>query len=187
MASVPDATRQAGVGAARAGPRLLQWPDELETGAALVALGQPCVWLVPRGVAPPEVWADIEDWVRVPADPAELMARLEAVTARANASPAALEVDDDDLLWCDDRCVALSALEGRLMRALVESPRQVVSYASLVEHGWPHGTRDPGTALHAPMKLLRRKIAPLELSIHTVSNRGYLLETPPGSSGRRGS
>jgi DNA-binding winged helix-turn-helix (wHTH) protein len=178
MVSVPDATRQADAGAPRAGPRLLQWPDEHETGAALVARGRPCVWLVPRGAAPPEDWDDIEDWVRVPADPADLMARVAAVAARASVSPVVFHVDGDDLLWCDDRCVALSALEGRLMRALVRSARQVVSYASLVAEGWPGGARDPKTALPAPIKLLRRKIAALDFSIHTVPGRGYLLEPP---------
>ena len=184
MTPVPDATRPAEAGAARASPQLLQWPDDQEAGAALVALGQPCVWPVPPGVVPPKDWSDIEDWVRIPADPVDLMARLASVVARAHVVPLVLHVDTDDMLWCEDECVALSKLEARLMRVLLRFPRQVVNRDTLAAETWPGDSRDPATILPTPIKVLRRKIAPLGLSIHTVPSRGYLLETPPRPLGR---
>jgi hypothetical protein len=62
---------------------LLWWPHARAQGAALVARGEPCVWLVPPQVPPPTEWSDLEDWIRLPSDADEIAARTATVAERA--------------------------------------------------------------------------------------------------------
>jgi DNA-binding response OmpR family regulator len=96
-------------------------------------------------------------------------------------SPPALPVlDADDVLrGADDRWVALSQIEGRLLHLLLERPRQVVRREELEAAAWPRTT--PGArALDVAIVRLRRRIEPFALSIHTVRGTGYLLEADRG-------
>jgi len=61
------------------------------------------------------------------------------------------------------------------MSALIERFGAVVSRDQLSRSGWPKGA--PGrNALDVHVLRLRRRIAPVGLSIKTVRSRGYLLE-----------
>jgi DNA-binding winged helix-turn-helix (wHTH) protein len=69
----------------------------------------------------------------------------------------------------------LPPVEARLMVALIDRFGAVVSRDQLARSGWPEGS--PGrNALDVHVLRLRRRIAPLGLSIKTVRSRGYLLE-----------
>ena len=124
----------------------------------------------------------LEDWIRVPADEADVQARMEALSVRHAAhqheSP---RLDRDGLLRFAGGWVSLPPVEARLMGALIERYGAVVSREQLARSGWPKGA--PGrNALDVHVLRLRRRIAPLDLSIKTVRSRGYLLEAETSSS-----
>lgn len=155
---------------------MVRWPQERERLDELRAVGAPLLLLVEGGVTPPAVEGDAEDWIRVPADEADLRARVEGVERRAQAGrQAPPEIDEDGVLRLGDAWVSLPPVEARLTRALVERYRAVVSRDALARAGWPLGA--PGrNALDVHVLRLRRRLAPVGLTISTVRSRGYLLE-----------
>ena len=142
----------------------------------------PRVLLVDEQHAPPSVADCLEDWIRMPADQADIDERCRGVLLRASAHlPARPELDPDGVLRIGSNWVPLPPVEARLMRALLDRYATVVSRDQLSASGWPHGI--PGrNALDVHMLRLRRRIAPLDLVIRTVRSRGYLLELGPGDA-----
>lgn len=163
---------------------LVKWPDEEMTRELLSAASRPRILLI-RGTAPPPEPDDpLEDWVRLPVDEADLRARVRWLEHRveglAREDRTAPMIDQDGLLRVAELWVALPPVELRLARALLERLGAVVSRDRLARAGWPEGS--PGrNALDVHVLRLRRRIAPLELSIHTVRRRGYLMASA-GSS-----
>jgi DNA-binding response OmpR family regulator len=132
--------------------------------------------LIPQGITPPPGWDPLEDWVRVPADPDELHARITSVRRRATAGlEPAPRVDADSMLWHRGRWVALPPIEAALMRLLADRHGALVGREALVAAAWRDGISDR-RALDARIKMLRRRIRPLDLAIRTVPRRGFLLE-----------
>lgn len=155
---------------------MVRWPHERERLDELRATGAPRLLLVEGGVTPPVVDGGPEDWIRLPADEADLRARVEGVERRAQADRLAPpEIDEDGVLRLGDAWVSLPPVEARLTRALVDRYRAVVSRDALARAGWPEGA--PGrNALDVHVLRLRRRLDPVGLTISTVRSRGYLLE-----------
>lgn len=155
---------------------LVRWPLERRQREELAAEGRLRLLLVSDGSEPP-VSEDLnEDWVRVPAPDADVQFRIEGLRrrwmARATIVP---ELDPDGLLRHSGRWVSLPPVEARLTASLLDRFGAVVSREQLARTGWPRGA--PGrNALDVHMLRLRRRIAPVGLSIKTVRSRGYLLE-----------
>src|SRR6186997_1219280 len=107
---------------------LVRWPDEEETRSRLANEGRPRLLLVDRDARPPRVDDDLEDWIRVPASELDLHARVEAldrrVLARYDDRP---EIDEDGVLRFGRGWVSLPPVEVRLMRAMIDRYRTVVS------------------------------------------------------------
>ena len=162
---------------------LVRWPDEEETRSRLANEGRPRLLLVDRDTRPPRVDDDLEDWIRVPASELDLHARVEAldrrVRARYDDRP---EIDEDGVLRFGRGWVSLPPVEVRLMRAMIDRYRTVVSRDALGRAGWPSGGSSRRNALDVHVLRLRRRVAPVGLVIQTVRSRGYLLE---GVSGTR--
>jgi DNA-binding response OmpR family regulator len=164
---------------------LVRWAGEAPRRQRLVDEGQPRVLLVEGGATPPEPVDCLEDWVRVPADDAELAARTSAVVTRAHLhdSPDPPELDEDGVLRCGGAWVSLPPVEARLTAALLDRLGAVVSREALARAGWPDGA--PGrNALDVHVLRLRRRIGPLELVIRTVRSRGYVLERSASETGQ---
>jgi DNA-binding response OmpR family regulator len=132
--------------------------------------------LVDPGVAPPSISDCLEDWVRVPADEADISARVDTLDSRVREHGSQVpELDLDGVLRFDGSWVGLPPVEARLMESLIARFGAVVSRDLLARTGWPEGA--PGrNALDVHVLRLRRRIAPLGLAIKTVRSRGYLLE-----------
>ncbi len=118
----------------------------------------------------------LEDWVRLPADQAEMRARLATLSSRANTDQPVPAVDGDGLLHYRNRWVALSPVEQALAAALAERFGAVVGRDVLARRAWPDGvpTRN---ALDVHVLRFRRRIAQLGLELRTVRSRGYLLQS----------
>ena len=161
---------------------LVRWPLEQERREALAAEGHPRLLLL-DGATPAPVCEDaLEDWIRVPADDADVRSRIDALWHRFRSQRSELpELDPDGVLRFGGSWVSLPPVEARLMRALVDRFGAVVRRDELAGAGWPDGA--PGrNALDVHVLRLRRRIGGLGLVIKTVRSRGYLLESAAEAS-----
>ncbi|HEV7758510.1 MAG TPA: winged helix-turn-helix domain-containing protein [Acidimicrobiales bacterium] len=161
---------------------LVSWPQDEALRRRLAAARRPRLLLIDGSHAAPLAADELEDWVRYPLDPDELAIRIATLVHRASGvAPRAttLVLDDDGVLHADDRWVALSLLEARLLAALLERPGELVHRPTLVRTAWPDGAPADERALDGVLKRLRRRVAPLGVRIHTVNGLGLLLEYTP--------
>ncbi|NLV55977.1 MAG: helix-turn-helix domain-containing protein [Acidimicrobiales bacterium] len=158
---------------------LVRWPEQEATRTALRAEGRPRVLLLGPTTPAPDPGDDREDWVRIPVADADLQARIRWLAHRlggggGDRTAERPVLDDDGLFRVGGEWVALPPVEHRLARALLDRLGTVVSRDALAEAGWPEGA--PGrNALDVHVLRLRRRLAPLRMTIHTVRSRGYLL------------
>ncbi len=155
---------------------LVRWPSEQTRRDRLAEEGLPRLLLIDASEAPPAVVDLLEDWIRVPADDADIRARAATLQARYDAVGAfAPVIDDDGVIRVGAAWVSLPPVEARITNALLDRFGAVVSRDALGRSGWPDGA--PGrNALDVHVLRLRRRLAPLGLVIRTVRSRGYLLE-----------
>jgi two-component system OmpR family response regulator len=155
---------------------VLRWPEEIVSVERLRATGTPRLLLVAPASPPPEHDDCDEEWIRLPADEADLRVRLATVAARATRHAASPIAKDDGRLVFRGQWIALSPIRHALAHALVARFGDVVPAEELIARAWPDG--DPSdTALRVHLTRLRREIAPLRLQIRTVPSRGYVLES----------
>ena len=154
----------------------MRWPDENDYVERLRSQGVPRLLLIDTDLPPPTPTDCLEDWVRLPADEAEVGARLATLAARAGTDRAVPEVDADGLLRYRDRWVALSPVEQALAVVLTERFGAVVGRDTLSRRAWPAGS-PTRNALDVHILRFRRRIAPLALEVRTVRARGYLLQS----------
>jgi hypothetical protein len=158
---------------------LVPWPEEADRRQDLAAAGAPRILLLDPATPPPQCWDDREDWIRLPADPADLAARAASLLSRRATTvgapfPSVPVLDADGLLRAGAQWVALPPVEARLAARLLHRLDEVVSREALLAAGWPHGA-PAGRVLDGRIKLLRRRLAPFGLEILTVRGVGYLL------------
>ncbi|MBX3287545.1 MAG: hypothetical protein KF703_19520, partial [Actinobacteria bacterium] len=104
------------------------------------AAEHPVLYLVAPHEDPPRSWGELEDWVRLPADPDEVYDRADRLLARADHLGASWTyVDDDDVLRVGTELVPLSPLEAQLVRLLLARLGDVVSREELEAALWPGG------------------------------------------------
>lgn len=159
------------------GVELRPWRDLGD--ASIEPVDHPVLYLVEPASEPPRC-NDLEDWIRLPIDVAELHARADRLIAWSRDVGALYtRVDDDDILRIGDDMVVLSQLEARLMRRLIDSMGQLVLRAELTEAVWPAGPPADHRALDNRIKSLRARLDGFPLRIHTIHARGLILERVP--------
>ena len=140
-----------------------------------------------------------EDYLAKPCNPRELLARIRTVLRRREKSldtpPAASQTGDDEprrrlafagwqidldmhmLYDPDDQLIGLTDGEFRLLRALVEHPRRVLTRDQLLDYARGGDSDHYDRAIDVQVSRLRRKLTAgaggAEL-IRTVRNEGYL-------------
>jgi hypothetical protein len=153
---------------------LVPWPSAEDRRHTLRDAGLPRLLLVPEDCDPPVTDDVLEDWVRTPADPREVQARVSTLRLRATRGLHP-RLDDNGRLYVGTQWVALSPIECRLIGALLERFGSVVSRATLTRAGWPSG--EPSrNQLDVHVLRLRRRVEPLGLSLRTLRARGYSLD-----------
>jgi DNA-binding winged helix-turn-helix (wHTH) protein len=155
------------------GVAVLQWPERQDDVEALARRGIPRLLLVaPRSAAP--VCTDpLEDWARLPVADADLRARLLTLAERQRARTPPT-VDEHGVLRQDSTLVLLSPYEQRLAAVLIESFGQVVSTEVIERRLW--NEFDPSRlALRVYASRLRKRVAPLGLTISCVVSVGYVM------------
>ncbi|WP_426571414.1 winged helix-turn-helix domain-containing protein [Aquihabitans sp. McL0605] len=151
------------------------WPARGH-GSAADPTDHPVLYLVDQGAEPPAC-SLLEDWIRLPLELDELIARTDRLIARSRrAGSVFTRVDEDDVLRVGDDMVVLSPLEARLLRPLIDSMGMLVTRDELIEAIWPEDVPADPRALDNRTKAVRQRIEGLPLRIHTVRGRGLLLE-----------
>jgi hypothetical protein len=155
---------------------MVRWPGEEDRLDRLRAERRPRLLLVESGAAPPLPADELEDWIRVPAQEIDMMARLAGLERRFRANGTVRpEVGEDGVLRMGRNWVSLPPVDHRLAAALVDRFGAVVSREALARAGWPEGS-PARNALDVHVLRLRRRLDPLGLAIRTVRSRGYALE-----------
>jgi DNA-binding winged helix-turn-helix (wHTH) protein len=116
-----------------------------------------------------------EDWVRLPADDGDVRARVLALAARSSRHRPGPQVGADGRLRFGSDWIALSPIELRLARVLVERFGEVVHSTELADAAWPGEGINEG-ALRVHLTRLRRRLRAVGLEVQNVRGRGYLME-----------
>ena len=154
---------------------VVRLPDESRQLEELRRRGIPRLALVAPH-APPFTPVDLlEDWVRLPAAPVDVRARVLALAGRADESlERRPELTDDRLLRYGRWWVALAPADARLMAPLVDRFGSVVGRGELAKAGWPDGLPSRNS-LDVQLGRLRRRLKGSGLTLRTVRSRGCVL------------
>lgn len=155
---------------------VVRLPDESRQLEELRRRGIPRLALVAPH-APPFTPVDLlEDWVRLPAAPSDVRARVLALADRADEGlERRPELTDDRLLRYGRWWVALAPADTRLMAPLVDRFGSVVGRGELAKAGWPDGLPSRNS-LDVQLGRLRRRLKGSGLTLRTVRSRGCVLE-----------
>ncbi len=143
--------------------------------------GEPRLIFLEGDTAPPISVDETEDWIRVPADERDVIARQEGLRRRlAEPETSSPVIDEAGLLRYRDQWVSIPPMEVRLLGKLIDNLGGVVSRDELSDATWPEGARGRN-ALDVHMLRLRRRVGKVGLVIQTVRAQGYLLESHSNS------
>jgi len=155
---------------------VLRWPEDEELRQQLAWFALPRILLVEGRIRPPELLDELEDWMRTPADPADLRARSDVVRRRAHASlgPSPL-LDDDGLLWMGTSWVALTAPQAPVVRLLLDNLDRVVRFETVVAAYEQAGGSGHPASVRTLLARLGARVRSVGLELVTVRRRGVLL------------
>ena len=141
---------------------IVHWPEDADLANDLASQGRALLMLVAPDADPPVAWDRLTDWLRLPADDADVRARIDMLQRRLEQPPAPV-VDEFDVVWRGSQWVALSPVEARIFTMLLEREGTVVSRRELNAACWKDGA--PGDrAVDARLPGLRARVAPLGIS-----------------------
>ncbi len=171
---------------ARAVPRdhpvtVLAWPAEADRAARARREGHAHLLLVDPDAEPPTARDALTDWVRLPVSDEDVLARLDALDRRPTSTDP--YVDEHDVLRRGDRWVALSPVEARIIRVLLEHGAAVAGRRVIGAAVWPGGM-PAGRPIDGRLPRLRARVATVGLRIHTIRSRGFLLAVADGDEVR---
>lgn len=156
---------------------VITWPRDAAYRQELLDKAVPHLLLVDEGASPPDDPDPSEDWVRLPAPPGEIEARLAALRRRIGVRSGHAEgppvLTEDGLLRTPHGWVALSPGEVHIVRLLLGNFGEVTS-VDLLDPAAVDGKAS--RPFQVRVLRLRRKIAPIGLRIVTLRQLGYVFE-----------
>ena len=152
---------------------VLCWPDQADEVDRLASLGTPRLLLVEPGVPPPAETSCVADWLRLPAEDQDMRARLAALSERAARHPSGPVVNEYGQLSHRGTTAFLSCIDERITKLLIANLGHAVPAEELAARVWT----DDGTneTLRVHISRLRRRIAPLGLTITNIRGHGYVM------------
>jgi hypothetical protein len=156
---------------------VLAWPHEAFRATRAKQDGRARLLLVAHDADAPDERDLMTDWVRLPASPADIEARVGALDRHVRhwMPP---RVDEYDVLWRGSAWCALSPIEATIVRTLIEWCPSVVSRREIAARVWPAGV-PKGRPVDGRLHRLRARLAPLGIHIHSIRQRGLLLAVDP--------
>jgi DNA-binding response OmpR family regulator len=151
---------------------IIRWPEGQDEVDRLEQLRVPRLLLVDPDVSPPRCASCLEDWIRLPADDADVRARIASLASRALQHPYRPTLDECGALACRGRRIFVSELDQRILTPLLARFDDVVAEGELLG-AWPGHAQN--NALRVHLSRLRRRLEPLGLTIIAVRNKGYTL------------
>lgn len=155
---------------------VVRWPDDAATRTLLAADRVPRLLLVAEDADPPSSLDDLEDWLREPVEPSDLVRRSEQLRQRATSAAARPHVDQDGLLRFDGRWVVVSDAQLPLVQLLVERFGELVRNDELLAAYVAAGGTDNRSSIRTAMMRVRRRAAEVGLQLSAVRRRGFVLE-----------
>jgi hypothetical protein len=149
---------------------VLRWPDQRADAGRLARLGRPFLLVVESGAPPPDLDDCIADWIRLPADDADVRARLVALVGRAARHPVVPELDEHGEFSFRNERVFLSPKDERIARILLHSFDHAVSEQQILEQVWEGG--DPNK-VRVHISRLRKRVQHMGLEITSIRGFGY--------------
>ncbi len=159
---------------------VVRWPEDEAEVRRLARLNLPRLLLVEPMSDPPGIADVLQDWVRLPGDERDVVARLVALRERATTMSNPPDVDGHGRLHFRGAWAQLSPINARLAKALSQAFNSVVSEAELLAGGWPE-SRPTSNALRVHLHRLRRRARSLGLEVRAVRNEGWVLQ--PAATG----
>lgn len=159
---------------------ILEWPYRQQDREELKRRGVPRLLLIAPKTAPPECTDCLEDWVRLPADEADLDARLLALVTR-RPSHTIPTLDEDGVLRRDNELAFLPPFEHKLAEILIDNFGEVVPTAIIERKlDYQPDTRCPSLRVH--LSRVRKRIAPFDLNISCIRAVGYMMHQDIGTA-----
>jgi DNA-binding winged helix-turn-helix (wHTH) protein len=156
---------------------VLRWPQQAHEVQQLEQLGLPRLLLVEPGDDPPTEPTCLQDWVRLPAVDADVHVRLRILAGRAAAhGKSDPTIDEFGVLTLRGQTLFLSPTEHSITRLLIAHFGSMVTDADLLDAAWPDG-RPERQVLRVHISRLRKRLAPIGLTITSVRNAGYLIHS----------
>ena len=152
---------------------VLSWPAQADERERLDRTAVPHLWLVEPGVEPPVSASCLEDWLRMPADDGDVRARLMSLTQRAAHHPSRPSLDEHGQLTHHGAMVLLSPVEQHLGAQLIANFGEAVAERDLISAAWHEGGNEQTLRVH--MSRLRRRVAPIGLTVTSIRAYGYVL------------
>jgi len=162
--------------AERAGVELVAWPTDEGLRQRLARAGVPRLLLVAHDAEAPWAVGLDEDWVRMPAQEGDVVARLQrlaGVLGRLGHDHPV--VDRNHIVHFGGTSIVLSPAQAVLVSELLERPGQVVDRTHLEAMLWPDGAPGP-KALDGVVFRVRRRLQGLGLVIRSTHGRGFSLD-----------
>jgi DNA-binding winged helix-turn-helix (wHTH) protein len=153
---------------------LVRWPGDGARRRAAAERGTPRLLLVAGDAPPPRLDPD-EDWLRVPADERDLLARMQRLAAQFDRRRCPPRLDVDRALRYGGRTVVVSRSEAAVLRPLLARFGELVTWDGLRHHLWPNGDRT-FRSMSARIFRLRARLEPIGLTIYTIRGRGVVLD-----------
>ncbi len=152
---------------------VLNWPDQSAERDRLDRHGVPRLWLVDHDVDPPIGDSCLEDWLRLPAEDADVRARITSLARRAEHHPLRPTLDTYGQLTCRGIVVIVSPVDQRIAETLIENFGEAVSEHDLIAAAWPEGGNEQTLRVH--VSRLRRRLLPTGLAITSIRGFGYVM------------
>ncbi len=157
---------------------MLRWPEEEAIRRALAAERRPRLLVVGAGAEPPQVLDELEDWLRDPPDPADLLTRLASLSQRSEQRRARPHLDADGLLWSGSRWVVVPDGQLGVVDLLLTSANELVRTEAVSRTYVRHGGSGHRASVRTMLNRLQGRFADVGLVLHFVRGKGVLLEVP---------
>lgn len=154
----------------------MRWPADAFTRTQLARDGRPRVLVVAPDAAAPAPMGDLEDWLREPVDPVELLTRTDALRRRVATRDLLPVLDQDGLLHFAGRWVAISDAQLPIVRLLVTRFGQLVLHDELFAAYIAAGGSQNTSSIRTALTRVRNRVTDVGLTLHSARQKGVILD-----------